>query len=164
MPVTQVQDDPERLALRLAVEVGVPPAQVWECWSDADLLARWWGPPDYPATVVAHDLTVGGRTAWYLTSPEGDQYHGWWTVSSLDPGRSAQLESGFAHDDGEPNPRLPVTQLDVRLDEPAPGRTVLTLTMSFRSLQDMRWMYRMGNKGSMELALRRLEALLGGRG
>lgn len=55
-----------------------------QLWADPRKLERWWGPPTYPATVVEHDLRAGGKVAYLMTSPEGEQHHGWWKVLEVD--------------------------------------------------------------------------------
>ncbi len=57
MPVTNVEKSPEDLILRITCEFDAPVDRVWQIWADPRQLERWWGPPEYPATVVDHDLT-----------------------------------------------------------------------------------------------------------
>ena len=39
----------------------------------------------YPATFVDHDFKPGGETTYYMTSPEGEKFYGWWEVIAIDP-------------------------------------------------------------------------------
>ncbi len=43
-----------------------------------------WGPPTYPATVVDHDLTPGGRMTCVMTGPQGDKHAGYWQITAID--------------------------------------------------------------------------------
>ena len=61
MTVTAVRKDPEALTMTITAEFDAPVERVWELWADPRLLERWWGPPTYPATVIEHDLSPGGR-------------------------------------------------------------------------------------------------------
>ncbi len=54
-------------------------------WADPRQLERWWGPPNFPATVVDHDLTAGGRVNYYMTGPDDVKLHGWFLITSVDP-------------------------------------------------------------------------------
>jgi uncharacterized protein YndB with AHSA1/START domain len=74
-----------------------------------------WGPPTYPATVVDHDLRPGGRTTYYMTSPEGEKFAGYWTITDVEEPEGFAFEDGFADLEFTPNPgparveqRLPV--------------------------------------------------------
>ena len=73
MTVTSVHKDPEALTMTITAEFDAPVEQVWQMWADPRQLERWWGPPTYPATVVDHDLTPGGRVTYFMTGPEGDK-------------------------------------------------------------------------------------------
>ena len=80
MTVTDVRKNPTALTMTVACEWDAPIARVWQLWSDPRKLERWWGPPTYPATVVEHDPRPGGKVSYFMTSPEGEQHHGWWKV------------------------------------------------------------------------------------
>ena len=103
MTVTDVRKDPTALTMTVASEWDAPIARVWQLWADPRKLERWWGPPTYPATVVEHDLRPGGKVSYFMTSPEGEQHHGWWKVVAVDEPHRLDLEDGFADTDGNPN-------------------------------------------------------------
>jgi len=71
--VTSVRKDPEARTMTITAAFAASTERVWQLWEDPRLLERWWGPPTYPATVVDHDLSPGGRVTYYMTGPEGDQ-------------------------------------------------------------------------------------------
>ena len=85
MTVTAVQKDPDALTMTLTAEFDASPERVWDLWADPRQLERWWGPPAYPATVEAHDLRPGGRVAYRMTGPEGDEHRGYWDVDDVQP-------------------------------------------------------------------------------
>ena len=78
MPVTDVKKDLDALTMTITAEFDAGAERVWELWSDPRQLERWWGPPSYPATFVEHDLSPGGRSAYFMTGPDGKKHHGWW--------------------------------------------------------------------------------------
>jgi len=51
MTVTSVDKDLDDLTLTLTADFDAPIERVWELWADPRKLERWWGPPEYPATV-----------------------------------------------------------------------------------------------------------------
>ena len=105
MTVTDIHKDPTALTMTVASEWDAPIARVWQLWADPRKLERWWGPPTFPATVVEHDLRPGGKVSYFMTSPEGEQYHGWWKVVAVDEPHRLELEDGFADTDGQPQRR-----------------------------------------------------------
>ena len=61
MPVTDVQQDLDNLTLTITADFAAPVERIWQVYADPRQLEKVWGPPTYPATVVDHDLTPGGR-------------------------------------------------------------------------------------------------------
>src|SRR5436853_623354 len=95
--------DEERRADRGCHALAAAVERAWQLWADPRQLERWWGPPTYPATVVDHDLSPGGRVTYFMTGPEGDKAGGWWEVAAVDPPRRLEFTDGFADGNGEPN-------------------------------------------------------------
>jgi len=76
MPVTSVVKDPETLSLTVHAEFPVPVSRLWDAYLDARQIEKFWGPVEYPATFTRHDATAGGRSNYHMTSPEGEEHHG----------------------------------------------------------------------------------------
>ena len=160
MTVTNVQKDLDALTLTITSEFAAPVEKVWQVWENPRLLERWWGPPTYPATMVEHDLTPGGRVHYFMTSPEGEQYHGWWRVLSVDAPRRLEIEDGFADDTGAPNPDLPVSVMRMTLDEQPGGGTRMVIESTHASRADLEQVLEMGAEEGMALALGQIDAVL----
>lgn len=161
MTVKSVLKDPEALTMTVVAEFDAPVKRVWELWEDPRQLERWWGPPEYPATVVDHDLTVGGLVGYYMTGPEGDRPHGWWRVLAVDAPHRLEFEDGFADDQGAPDPDMPTMTMRVALDEQADGRTRMVVETSFPSAEAMDRLLSMGMEEGMRAAMGQIDGLLG---
>ena len=159
MSVTSVAKDLDALSLTLVAEFAVPLARVWDLWSDPRKLERWWGPPTYPATMVEYDLTPGGRVNYYMTSPEGERFGGWWEFTSVEPPQALEFIDGFADAHGEPSVDMPVTTVSMRLTEAA-GTTRMELRSSFESREQMEQLMTMGMEEGLGLAVGQMDALL----
>ena len=160
MPVISVDKDTDALEMTVVAEFDAPVERTWELWADPRKLERWWGPPSHPATVVDHDLTPGGRVSYFMTSPEGDKYHGWWKVESVDAPRLLQVEDGFADDAGEPNPDMPTTRMRVALADRDGGGTRVTILSTFPSAEALEQMLEMGMEEGMREAMGQMDAVL----
>lgn len=159
MPVTDVRKDADALTMTITSHFDAAPEQVWTVWSDPRRLERWWGPPTYPATVVDHDLTPGGRVSYYMTSPEGEKYHGYWNIVGVEAPRSLTFVDGFADDAGNPNPDMP--QSNTAVSVAADGdRTVMTITTTFASTAAMEQLLAMGMEEGITLAINQIDAIL----
>ena len=161
MPVTDVVKDAENLTMTLTAEFSAPVDRVWQIWSDPRQLERWWGPPTYPATVVDHDLTAGGATSYFMTSPEGDKYNGWWRVRAVDAPHSLEFQDGFADGAGNPNFDMPTTVMHVTLTGQNGGGTRMEITSHFPSLEAMERLTAMGMDEGMREAVGQVDDLLG---
>ena len=158
MTVTSVHRDPVTRTLTIEAKFDSPAQRVWQVWADPRQLERWWGPPTYPATVVDHDLTAGGRVTYYMTGPNGEKLHAWWRIVSVDPPRSLMFEEGNA-DEGSPNDALPTTSIEVRLIETTEN-TRMTITCRFAPSAEREQVSDAGTEEGMRLAVGQIDALL----
>jgi uncharacterized protein YndB with AHSA1/START domain len=110
MPVTNVQQDLDNLTLTITADFAAPVARIWQVYADPRQLEKVWGPPTYPATVVDHDFTPGGRTTYFMTGPEGEKFAGYWQITTVDEPTSFSFDDGFADLDFNSNPELPVSK------------------------------------------------------
>ncbi|MEV5962926.1 SRPBCC domain-containing protein [Kribbella sp. NPDC051952] len=159
MSVTSVDKDLEALTLTLIADFDASVEQVWELWSDPRRLERWWGPPTHPATVVDHDLTPGGEITYYMTSPEGEKYHGWWRVTSVDAPKALEFIDGFADSEGKPVDDLPTNTTSVQLSSSGAG-TRMELRSSYDTREQMDQLIAMGMDEGLVLAVGQMDALL----
>ncbi|WOC11205.1 SRPBCC family protein [Gordonia sp. MP11Mi] len=109
MPVIDVTTDTEALTLTITAEFAAPVESVWQVYADPRRLEQIWGPPTYPATFVEHDFTPGGRATYYMTSPDGEKFGGWWEFITIDATSSFTFRDGFADADLNPVDAMPVS-------------------------------------------------------
>lgn len=160
MTATAVHKDPESLTMTVTAEFEASPERVWQLWADPRQLERWWGPPTYPATVTAHDLRPGGRVEYHMTGPEGDQPGGYWDIVEVEQPNSILFEDGFADVDGSPNPDLPVITMKVKIDDIGGGRTRMSITNGFATVEAMEQVLTMGMEEGMTLAVGQIDDIL----
>jgi uncharacterized protein YndB with AHSA1/START domain len=159
MTVIAVDKDPTTRTMCITAEYEAPVEQVWRLWSDPRLLERWWGPPSYPATVDSHDLAPGGRVAYHMTGPDGDEPRGWWKVLVVEPPHRLELEDGFADADGVPNPDMPTVRVRVDITAVDAG-TRMSVTTTFPSPEAMEQMLAMGMEEGVSLAVGQIDGIL----
>ena len=159
MPVTDVTKDLDALTMTVTAEFDAGAERVWEMWSDPRQLERWWGPPSHPATFVDHDLVPGGRAAYFMTSPEGQKFHGWWRFEEVDPPTMLRFEDGFADDEGKPNEGMPTTTATVTIAESG-GTTTMSIQSKYASREGMEQVLEMGVEQGITEAINQVDALL----
>ena len=162
MTVISSQKDLDALTLTIVAEFDADAARIWQVWEDPRQLERWWGPPTWPATFDRHDFEVGGGSSYYMTGPDGEKSHGWWKITAIEPPHRFEFTDGFAGDDGEPNGVLGETHAVMTLDE-SDGRTRMTVTSHFESVDQLEKMIDMGMEEGTKLAMGQIDDLVAER-
>ncbi|MDN4484271.1 SRPBCC family protein [Demequina lignilytica] len=159
MPITSVTKDPEALTMTVVAEFPVPVERLWDAYTDPRQIERFWGPVEWPATFTRHDCAVGGRTDYYMTGPDGERSGGYWTWLAVDPGRSFEVEDGFATEDAQSNPDLPSMRMTFTF-EPTPAGSRLSTTTHFPSLEALEQLLGMGMEEGMRSAMSQIDAVV----
>jgi uncharacterized protein YndB with AHSA1/START domain len=159
MPVTSVVKDPETLSLTVHAEFPVKVSRLWDAYLDARQIEKFWGPVEYPATFTRHDATPGGRSNYHMTSPEGEEFHGYWVWNEVVDQKFFEVTDGFANSDGTPNADLPTTRTVFSFD-PTPEGTKLTITANFDSVEELEQIVEMGMIDGTRSAMSQIEQVL----
>ncbi|OAN35749.1 SRPBCC family protein [Mycolicibacterium iranicum] len=159
MPVTEAKHDLDNRTLTIIAEFAVPPARVWRVYADPRQLEKIWGPPEYPATVVDHDLRPGGRVTYFMTGPEGDKHGGYWDIETVDEPNSFSFANGFADADLNPNPNMPVSKNVFTFIE-QDGGTRATFVSTYASAEDLQMVLDMGVVEGTSAAINQIDDLL----
>lgn len=159
MSVTSVEQNTEGLTLILIADFEAEVDRVWQLWADPRQLEKWWGPPTYPATMETHELTPGGSVTYFMTGPEGDRHHGWWTIETVDPPNSLTFIDEFADVNGEPAETMPSMTIEVRLSEHG-GGTRMEMHTHFKSQAEMDQMIEMGMQEGLTASIGQMDDLL----
>jgi uncharacterized protein YndB with AHSA1/START domain len=159
MSITSVDADYDNLSITLIADFEAPIAQVWKLWSDPRKLERWWGPPNYPATIEKHDLSPGGEVTYMMTGPDGDTHHGVWRVTAVGSPTSLEFADVFANADGTPITDMPVNRVSVRLTERESG-TRMEMRSKFDSREDLEKWLSTGTLEGQQQAIAQMDVLL----
>ncbi|WFN93972.1 SRPBCC domain-containing protein [Gordonia sihwensis] len=159
MPVIDVQTDTDALTLTITAEFAAPVERVWEVYENPRRLEKVWGPPEYPATFVEHDFTPGGRATYYMTSPEGEKFGGWWRFETIDPMSSFTFEDGFADAELKPLAGMPVSQ-NRYVFEATDSGTRAVFTSTYESAENLQKVLEMGIIEGASAAINQIDDLL----
>jgi uncharacterized protein YndB with AHSA1/START domain len=156
---TNITKDPAALTMTIAVELDVPVERAWQLWADPRQFERWWGPPTYPATVVAHDLVPGGRVTYFMTGPEGATPHNHWEILAVDPPKRLEVRDAITDEDGTPADGGPSLMV-VTLAERAGGGTLMATEFQFPSPEALEQAIAMDMDEGLIAAASQIEAIL----
>jgi len=159
MPVTNVTPDAEALTLTINAEFDAPVARIWQIYADPRQLEKIWGPPEYPATFVDHDLKPGGRMTYYMTGPEGDKVASVWTVTAVDEPRGFSFDDAFADDQFNVIESMPKAGNDFTFVE-VDGRTHATYVSRYQTAEALQTVLDMGVIEGASAAINQIDAFI----
>jgi uncharacterized protein YndB with AHSA1/START domain len=163
MPVTAITTDVDTRTLTITAEFAAPVERVWAMYADPRQLEQVWGPPEYPATFVDHDLRPGTRTTYYMTSPEGEKFAGYWDITEVVEHQHFAFLDGFADAELVPNPDLPVSRNVYRFEE-VDDSTRAVFTGTYDSAEGLQTVLDMGVVEGATSAINQIDAFLTGAG
>lgn len=107
--------------------IAAPAEVIWRCWSDPEILPRWFGPQGYSCTTKEIDLREGGLWRFDMIGPDGTVWPNRHRYQLMQPCQRIEfLMDGDA--EGEP------MQVVVTLEAEA-GGTRVTQVMTFPSAE-----------------------------
>ena len=77
-----------------------PLKRVWAAWTDAERLAKWWGPKDFDIVSVTLDLRPGGKCHYLLRSPDGQDIWGKFVFREIVPEQKLVFIVAFSDEAG----------------------------------------------------------------
>ena len=160
MTVTAVRKDPQALTMTIEAEFDVSPERVWQLWADPRQLERWWGPPNYPATVTQHNLAPGGRVEYRMIGPAGDRHRGYWEILEVEAPRRLVFGDAHANADGAPNTDMQLATTRVTIEEVGVGRTRMWIESRFPNAEAMEWVLATGTDVGRTQAVGQMDAIL----
>ncbi|MAU81970.1 MULTISPECIES: SRPBCC family protein [Gordonia] len=161
MPVTNVSHDIDTRTLTITAEFAAPVERIWQIYADPRQLEKIWGPPSYPATFVEHSLQPGARVTYYMTSPEGEKFAGYWVIRTVDEPTELTFDDGFADDEFNPVESLPVSRNVYRFRD-EDGRTVATYTSTYETAEGLQKVLEMGMVEGASSAINQIDAFVAG--
>lgn len=142
MQVTSQVDEQSR-SITFTTEFAAPVERVWQLYADARQLERVWGPPEFPATFIEHELRPG-TTSKYTMSDGNETYHGYWSVLEVDEPHSFTVRDGFATEDFQPVGDMPEAVMRFEFSPTPDGGTRAIYTSTLDSVEELRQMVEMG--------------------
>lgn len=159
MPVTDVITDADALTMTLTAEFAAPVERLWTAFTDPRQLERFWGPPGWPATFTAFDLSVGGRADYHMTSPRGEKAGGSWEFLEIDEPSGFSVLDSFVGEDGRPAEGMPTMRTVFSFESTASGSKLVN-TSYFTSADALEQVVSMGAVEGSTMALNQLDRVL----
>ena len=105
-------------------DIPAPPDQVFAAFTEAQRLARWWGPAGFTNTFTLCEFKPGGRWSFVMHGPEGQHYPNEAIFAEIEPPTKVIVQHV-----SEPKFRLTITLA------PAAGGTTVSWAQTFESAE-----------------------------
>ncbi len=136
-----------------------PKSKVWQYYTTAELLDKWWGPLPYKAVTKSFDFREGGHWHYVMQGPEGDAHYCVNNYKTISPEESFTAFDGFAHEDWSINRTLPGSDWEVTFTENG-DVTEVKVVLTCADEKELSTLIEMGMKEGFNQGLDQLEALL----
>jgi uncharacterized protein YndB with AHSA1/START domain len=125
------QPSPDPSALRLKRSFDAPASVLFDAWTSAETLRRWWPAGwDWETPVADVDPRVGGRLRLVMRSPDGEEFGGSGEYLEIDPPSRLVFTWTWDGHEGHQGTQL----VEVAFEERDDGTTTVVLTN--RGLKD----------------------------
>jgi uncharacterized protein YndB with AHSA1/START domain len=134
-------------AIRIERTFRAPPERVFEAWTSAEMLRRWFPPgSDWDTPVAAVDLRVGGKLRVVMRSPSGEEFAGGGEYREITPPSRLVFTWAWDRPDVGGGTQLVEVEFTDRLD----GTTWVVLTNRGLLDEQSRRSHREGWEGSFD--------------
>jgi uncharacterized protein YndB with AHSA1/START domain len=104
-----------------------PLEQVWNAWTNARIVKKWWGPMGFTCPMARMDVRDGGKSLVCMRAPQefgGQDMYSTWTYTRIVPMREIEYLHHFADEDGR---RVDPTQLGLPPEMPEEVRNLVSI-------------------------------------
>lgn len=138
---------PEPDAMRFERRFNAPAKAVFDTWTSAELLRRWWpAGADWDTPIAEVDPRVGGELRLVMRSPEGDEFGGSGRYLEIDPPKRLVFTWSWDGHEGHEGTQL----VEVELRELPDGTTTVILTNRGLGDEESRRAHREGWEASFD--------------
>ena len=131
--------------------ISAPPEALWRCWTDPEILPKWFGPEGYVCTTREIDLRAGGLWRFDMIGPDGKVWRNRHRFTLSEPPK--RLEFLLDADDDSTEPMAVVVTL-----APEAGGTRITQVMTFPTAEMCRGALTFGADRLGQTTLAKLDA------
>lgn len=98
---------PSDLEIRVTRAFAAPRTLVWQMWTQAEHLVKWWGPKGWTLPVCDVDLREGGSWLYCMKGPDGMESWGKAVYREIVEPERLMYTDYFVDANGEPLPDMP---------------------------------------------------------
>jgi uncharacterized protein YndB with AHSA1/START domain len=133
--------------------------QVWEAWTNDEILDKWWAPKPWKAETKEFDFKEGGEWLYAMVGPKNEKH---WSKAEFKKIRDKKLLSwadAFCDENGKINTDMPQSVWANTFTEEG-GVTTVDVSIKHDNYKDIEEILKMGFKEGFAMGLDNLEELL----
>jgi uncharacterized protein YndB with AHSA1/START domain len=145
--------------LHVTREFNAPVEKVWQAWTTAELLDKWWAPRPWTNHTKSMDFREGGRWLYSMTGPQGEKHWSLLDYKTIVPQQSFIGVDAFCDEEGNKNSGFPGSEWNNLFKATATGSKV-EITITYPDEAALQQMVEMGFKEGFSMGLTNLDELL----
>ncbi|OOQ58660.1 SRPBCC family protein [Mucilaginibacter pedocola] len=154
--------DTENKKITVVRSFDAPLADVWEAWTNPEILDKWWAPKPYRAETREMNFTEGGRWIYAMIGPQGDSSLCKEEFRTIVTEESITNKVSFCDEAYNDNPDFPLMYWNKGFAANGDATTV-NIEINFDSEQDLQTIITMGFEEGFKMGLGNLDELLSSR-
>lgn len=156
---TQVTRDITNRVLNITRTFEANVEQVWQAWTDPELLALWWAPRPWKTVTRSMDFSEGGTWLYAMEGPEEEMNLVRADFKSIKPLESFICSVAFCDEEGNIDHSLPEVKWECQFGETVIG-TILHIYLTCHSEQELEQLMGMGFEEGFTTAHQQLDEFL----
>ena len=145
--------------MKVEREFDAPLQRVWDAWTKAEILDKWWAPKPWKANTQSMDFRIGGAWLYYMEGPEGERHYCRADFSAIVPQTSINWVDAFCDEKGNILTDMPRTDWRNQFI-PHGAATKIVIELIFANEADLEKYIEMGFKEGFAAAHKNLDELL----
>lgn len=134
-------------------------SKVWDYFTQAELLDKWWAPKPWKCETVAMDFTEKGIWHYVMAGPNGERMHAQVQYGEITTHRSYDGVAAFCDEQGKVNEEVEPSKWLVGFTGVEEGAK-MTVNIHFPSTEAMKKHDEMGFEEGFKMTLNQLEDIL----
>ncbi|MBO0323427.1 SRPBCC domain-containing protein [Muricauda sp. CAU 1633] len=132
---------------------------VWDAFTIPEILDQWWAPKPWVSKTKSMNFEVGGTRLYAMCGPNGEEHWALADFTSISPKTNFQFTDAFCDSDGNKNDEFPQSKWNLDFENQE-NSTLVNITITHESLEDLEKIIEMGFKEGFSMALSGLDTVL----
>ncbi len=132
---------------------------VWDAWTKAELLDKWWAPLPYRNETIYMNFSPGGYWHYVMISPKGEKHYCKAYYQSISTRKAFSYKDAFCNEQGEDIQEMPGMNWTNTFTSHE-ATTIVEVLLQFESVEALENIIKLGFKEGFTMAIGNLEDLL----